>query len=427
MAFFAACLGDRFRRGRDQTLQRGVGAGAEVFTHRGHVEVDVGHRVGDQLFPVGLAPFDRADDPVLFGSPGSEDNRARRRHPLPGQLGEAPSALQENHRARQRVAGPEAPGVVVASDDDQLLRLDGPRQDAKHVCGLDQRATLPDRKPHRQIRPAGEPVGEWEPPLPALGHGRPLHPRHDPRGRVPPQRLDGDPRQGHLVGGKPRRVDRRWLEGRQRVAGIVERLDRAALDRAFVGVPSFGVGDPAAIPGVGGVGIDDQSRRARFLGVFDLEAAVVLSVASHHDLALDVDAKDRKLLEVLGGAVIGVDDLGGDVAAAAVGVEARPQFGVARVRVLGQGPFDQRQRRGRRACDLNRRVDGPGQVGVKLVTPHHKADRPKDVGDPLDGSLVAGCARHVRLRPQQLVIGAQARGGRNRVERGLDPGLEPLF
>ena len=57
------------------------------------------------------------------------------------------------------------------------------------------------------------------------------------------------------------------------------------------------------------------------LGDVDLDAAEVATVADEDNLVLDADAEGGEFLEVGEGAVVGVDDLPGDVAGGAGAVE----------------------------------------------------------------------------------------------------------
>ncbi len=113
------------------------------------------------------------------------------------------------------------------------------------------------------------------------------------------------------------------------VAGIDgQELDGAALDGG-VGTPgALGVDVAAEVAVVGGVGVDEDAFGSVLLGDVDLDAAEVFAVADDDDLAFDADAEFGELLEVGEGAVVGVDDLGGDVAGGGGAVEGGKDAGI---------------------------------------------------------------------------------------------------
>ena len=85
---------------------------------------------------------------------------------------------------------------------------------------------------------------------------------------------------------------------------------------------------PLDVAVVGGVGVDEDAFGAVLLGDVDLDAAEVAAVADEDDLAFDADAEVGELLEVGQGAVVGVDDLGGDVAGGGGAVEGGEDAGI---------------------------------------------------------------------------------------------------
>ncbi len=113
------------------------------------------------------------------------------------------------------------------------------------------------------------------------------------------------------------------------VAGVDgEELDGAALDGG-VGAPgALGVDVAAEVAVVGGVGVDEDAFGAVLLGDVGLDAAEVFAVADDDDLVFDADAELGELLEVGEGAVVGVDDLGGDVAGGGGAVEGGEDAGI---------------------------------------------------------------------------------------------------
>ena len=113
------------------------------------------------------------------------------------------------------------------------------------------------------------------------------------------------------------------------IAGIDgEELDGAALDGG-VGTPgALGVDVAAEVAVVGGVGVDEDAFGAVLLGDVGLDAAEVFAVADDDDLVFDADAEFGELLEVGEGAVVGVDDLGGDVAGGRGAVEGGEDAGI---------------------------------------------------------------------------------------------------
>ena len=120
--------------------------------------------------------------------------------------------------------------------------------------------------------------------------------------------VDGD----SFGGGKVRRGGDARGGG---VAGVDgKELDGTALNGG-VGTPgTFGIDVAAEVAVVGGVGVDEDALGAVLLGDVGLDAAEVFAVADDDDLVFDADAEFGELLEVGEGAVVGVDDFGGDVA-----------------------------------------------------------------------------------------------------------------
>ena len=113
------------------------------------------------------------------------------------------------------------------------------------------------------------------------------------------------------------------------IAGIDgQELHGAALDGGGGVVGAFGVGVAAEVAVVGGVGVDEDAFGSVLLGDVDLDAAEVGSVADEDDLAFDADAEAGELFEVGEGAVVGVDDRGGDVAGGGESVEGGQDAGV---------------------------------------------------------------------------------------------------
>ena len=99
------------------------------------------------------------------------------------------------------------------------------------------------------------------------------------------------------------------------VAGIDRKeLHGTALHGGGGVVGAAGIDIAEGIAVVGGVRVDEDAGGAVALGEVDLGAAEVAAVADEDDLTLDADAAVGELVEVGGGAVVGVDDLGGDVA-----------------------------------------------------------------------------------------------------------------
>ena len=113
------------------------------------------------------------------------------------------------------------------------------------------------------------------------------------------------------------------------VAGVErEELDGAALHGGGGAVGAAGVDVAADVAVVGGVGVDEDAVGAVLLRDVDLDAAEVAAVADDDDLVFDADAEFGELLEVGEGAVVGVDDVGGDVAGGGGAVEGGEDAGV---------------------------------------------------------------------------------------------------
>ena len=129
------------------------------------------------------------------------------------------------------------------------------------------------------------------------------------------------------------------------VAGVDgEELDGAALDGGVGAVGTFGVDVAAEVAVVGGVGVDEDAFGSVLLGDVGLDAAEVAAVADEDDLVFDADAEFGELLEVGEGAVVGVDDLGGDVAGGGGAVEGGEDAGIVLEGVAAVLWWDRRAR-----------------------------------------------------------------------------------
>ena len=113
------------------------------------------------------------------------------------------------------------------------------------------------------------------------------------------------------------------------VAGVDgKELDGATLDGG-VGAPgAVGIDVAAEVAVVGGVGVDEDAFGSVVLGDVGLDAAEVFAVTDDDDLVFDADAEFGELLEVGEGAVVGVDDLGGDVTGWGRAVEGGKDAGI---------------------------------------------------------------------------------------------------
>ena len=118
-------------------------------------------------------------------------------------------------------------------------------------------------------------------------------------------------------------------------------MDAAALERRTRAKRAFRVNIAAGIAVVSGVGVDQNTLRASFLGVANLQAAENLAVANQDDLILDVDAEFFERAVVFQSAVIGVDHLAFDASRHAVTVKRREGGGAGRILVGGIGVFGQ--------------------------------------------------------------------------------------
>ena len=100
-----------------------------------------------------------------------------------------------------------------------------------------------------------------------------------------------------------------------RIAGKFEHVSHGAALHAGIGTPGpvgiFVAAPPAVI---GGIGVDDHSRRAVFLRDEDFHSAKILAVADQHNLAAHVNFQFLELLEIFRRPVVGVNHVGFDVA-----------------------------------------------------------------------------------------------------------------
>ena len=196
-----------------------------------------------------------------------------------------------------------------------------------------------------------------------------------------------------LVGLQSRRARHRGPAGRQRVARVLPQvLDRAALDGVGGAEGAVGVDRALDEAVVLRIGVDDHADGAVLLGEVRLDAAEVLAVADEHDLAVHVDAELVERGEVLGAAVVGVDDRRGHVARGRVGVVAdHDVLGVLLPReavVLDRGQRALR-RRGHRHLDAARL----GEVDAVVRAADLQAVRAQHGHRLLEAAAVAGACR----------------------------------
>ena len=135
-----------------------------------------------------------------------------------------------------------------------------------------------------------------------------------------------------FVGGKVWRGGEAWRGG---IAGIFEEiLNRAALDAAFGAIGAVGIDISLVVAVVGGIGVDDDSGGTVLLRDVGFDAAEIFSVADDDDFAFDADVLGGELGEIFRRAVVGVDDLGGDVAGGRIGVVGSGDALVVLIRVI---------------------------------------------------------------------------------------------
>ena len=323
---FPARAGRRGERARHERAQRRAHRAAWAKPHRRHVEVEVGD--GPRPRPTTLDELARTDDAVLLGAPEGEDEGARRPCALAGQSGEIARRFERADRARGRVGGAEAPGVVVRADDDLLVGARRAAQARDHVRGAHDLARLLDLEAEAQ-RVVGERVVARQRAAPLGGGGRALHPAQDlARGAVA-DRLDGDLRKRDLGRIEPFGILRREAPGRERIAGPGQRPERPALHALGIRpAAALGPGPAAGRSRIGGIGVDDEPDAARLLGELRLVAAEIPAVSRDRDLPARIDPERREPLEILAPPVVHVDDARLDRARARVGVPRDVEVGV---------------------------------------------------------------------------------------------------
>ncbi len=226
------------------------------------------------------------------------------------------------------VDGAVDPGVaMVAGDDPGVLVFGvGAVDGADHVPDGAELVVLLEVHVDLDRAGAAEMVGERQAALPLMRDVGAVEGFEDGRGVLVAERVDRDGRLVHFgrvgdalgVG----EVGRGGYAGGFGVAGVErKKLDRPALDGGVGAHGAAGVLVAADVAVVGGVGVDDDAGGAVLLGDVGLDTAEVAAVADEDDLAFDVDAEFGELLEVVEGAVVGVDGLGGDVTGAGGAVE----------------------------------------------------------------------------------------------------------
>ncbi len=148
---------------------------------------------------------------------------------------------------------------------------------------------------------------------------------------------------------KPLRILRCTDARRERIARILLGVrHRAALHAIGWPPAAFRIDIAIAVAIVLRIGIDQATERAMFLRKLRFQSAPTAAVTGDDDLAAHVDATPCERLVIVGHAVVGVDQFGGDIAIAAIDV-VQQQRAIER----------------RRSIAGHRRLDEPGCVRVR--------------------------------------------------------------
>ena len=132
-------------------------------------------------------------------------------------------------------------------------------------------------------------------------------------------------------------------------------MHAAALDRRRRAIRTVGINVALGESIIGGVRENQHSGRAASLGIANLQPAEQTAVARQHDLPLDLDPHFLELLEVLGPAEVGVDDLAGGLARYAIAMKGTERRAAGGIFVGGDRGFIERERLGDRAIDREAR------------------------------------------------------------------------
>ncbi len=221
---------------------------------------------------------------------------------------------------------------MVAGDDPVvLLRGIGAVDGADDVPDGAEGVVLLELHVDGDLVAASEVVGEGKRALPAMGNVGAVQRFENGRCILIGERVGGD---GGYVDGEfdalgVGEIGRGGYAGGLGVAGIDgQELDGAALDAGGGTEGAFGIGVAAKVAVVGGVGVDEDALGSVLLRDVDLDAAEVGSVADEDDLVFDADAEAGEFFEVGEGAVVGVDDRGGDVAGGRESIEGGQDAGI---------------------------------------------------------------------------------------------------
>ena len=304
-----------------------------------YVGVEVSDGVSEDLFVL-LGPFGGADETFFFGVPAAEDDGATGLPTLLEETADAVNGFEHGGGAAVGVDGAVDPGVAVVAGDDPVFGVVGAGDGADDVPDGADGDVLLEVHVDGDFAVGGvggagaEVVGEGKGTLPvARGFGS-AEGFEDGGGVAVGEGVGGDGRLIilQLVGGDAAgvgQIEGGGDAGGHGVAGVDgKELDGAALDGGSGTVGAFGIDVAAEVAVVGGVGVDEDAFGSVLLGDVDLDAAEVGAVADDDDLVFDADAHFGKPLEVGEGAVVGVDDLGGDVAGGGGAVEGGKDFGV---------------------------------------------------------------------------------------------------
>ena len=254
------------------------------------------------------------------------------------QCADAVDGFQHGGGAAVGIDGAEDPGVAMIADDDRFIGIlcagnfsDDIPNGAESVVLLQQQVNL-----HRA---GAHVIGEGQRALPGVGRFWTAERLQNGCGVTIGQRGRGN---FWLVGGVGERDafvgGQVWCGGeawRRWIAGILEEiLNRAALDAALGAIGAVRIDISLVIAVVGRIGVDDDSGRTVLLGDVNFDAAEIFSVADDDDFSFDADVLGGKLSKIFGRAVVGVDDLGGDIAGGGIGVVGGGDTLVVLIRVV---------------------------------------------------------------------------------------------
>ena len=285
------------------------------------VGVDIQHRLAGEFVGMRFHPFGRAKQPRLLAVPARVNDR-----PIgpPAGARECAQGLRFTHQrnlARERIARPEHPAVVVVAAHHPFVRVCRTRHHRDHIIDRLERPVGLDREVHLDRVGAPPVIGQRQSAPCSPADHRPVEPRHDLYRVTVRYRQRGNLKDcqcglARQALGARCRTD----AGSKWIARILRQvLNRATLDAGVRPAAAAREGITLAIAVVGRIRINQASDRTMLLRKLWLEPAPPAAVPREDDLSFDTDPAGGERLIIAGHAIVRVNHGRGNIAVTLIG------------------------------------------------------------------------------------------------------------